>query len=325
MEVSMSTASFTRCAPVLLACCLLPLANCDDDDDAKPNQAPVAVAGGDSLVGRGATIALRGSGSSDADGAIVRYEWLIEGQTAPLVTASGDTVTVAPLVCDSDFACMLRVVDDAGAESFDTLHVRVRGPDNCLPTAVASGPAAAAPDSIISLHATAGDVDGPALVEWSLGGSAFVRASVLDTAVVAPRSFDMDYQCILRVTDDSGAVALDTHHVIVSWIRSPNGGEAFTVGDSLTVQLFAVPELVGLKLIVERAGEPMDLNVGGFTGSFSPVNDPTITFAIPDTIYDSFYGAVSTVSDSCRIRVFLYMDSQTYVQSAGCFSIHPRP
>jgi len=197
---------------------------------------------------------------------------------------------------------------------------------NQPPSASAAGDRAACPDSLFTLRASASDPDGRvALLEWSVGGGPFTVAAAGDTSRVAPSVFNINYPCVLRVTDDSGAVALDTHHVIVSWIRSPNGGEAFTVGDSLTVQLFAVPELVGLKLIVERAGEPMDLNVGGFTGSFSPVNDPTITFAIPDTIYDSFYGAVSTVSDSCRIRVFLYMDSQTYVQSAGCFSIHPRP
>jgi hypothetical protein len=313
-----------RCLwPVLLALTLgiLLVQGCDDTSVA-PNTPPLALAEGDTLVWRGAALSLRGS-ASDADGAILRYEWQIEGDIAFVPVTDGDTSFAAPAFCDPDFVCILRVVDNDGAVAYDTLHVQVIG--NCAPTALASGDAAAAPESLITLHADGHDPEGPLSYEWSIGGGGFTAASGADTTVLAPARFDMDYPCILRVTDDSGATALDTHHVIVSWIRSPNGGESFSVGDSLHVQLFAVNELVGLKLMVLRLGEDMDLGIGGSTGSFSPMNDPTISFIIPDTIYDDFYGPVSTVSDSCRIRIFRYQDSQTYVQSAGFFTILPRP
>ena len=100
------------------------------------NVAPVANAGSDQIVtdsdaNGGELVALDGSGSSDADGAIIGYEWS-EGSS---IIASGATPSV--LLGVGVHTLTLRVTDDDGATATDTVVVTV-SPGNQAPGAVST-------------------------------------------------------------------------------------------------------------------------------------------------------------------------------------------
>ena len=89
------------------------------------NQSPVADPGGPYAEPVGQTVFFDGSGSSDVDGTIVSYAWLLgDGQTA-----SGGVVThVYPIQSDSrTYTVALTVVDNDGASGTAAKDVTIAG------------------------------------------------------------------------------------------------------------------------------------------------------------------------------------------------------
>ncbi|MBN1309116.1 MAG: hypothetical protein JXA18_14425, partial [Chitinispirillaceae bacterium] len=85
---------------------------------------PVANAGNDTIVGRGDTIYLRGSGSADKFGSISKYEWDIGNSGNFIETSSGDTtITIGDSFNFNGFDCVLRVTDDDSISSLDTVSI----------------------------------------------------------------------------------------------------------------------------------------------------------------------------------------------------------
>jgi hypothetical protein len=193
--------------------------------------------------------------------------------------------------------------------------------------AVAGNDTIVAPDSTIVLSGSASyHTDGVIeRYEWMVKGvDSFVLSSTGDTTISAPAEFDLDFTCVLRVTDAAGAVDVDTMVAIVSWIRSPNSGEVFHTGDSLRVSLVPVNTLVEIRLLVERDGELYRLRPPGFSRGIVPQDEPEQAILLPDSIYD-LGGMVSVVSDSCRIQVLRYNMTEINVRSKGYFRIEPGP
>ena len=200
-------------------------------------------------------------------------------------------------------------------------------PANESPIAVAVAAPFVAPESTLVLTGSgSSDPDGRiALFAWQFGpGSTFVVVTTGDTSITAPAGVLDDFPCALRVTDNEGASALDTVHVRVTWLKSPNGGEVYHVGDTLTVELFAVTDPLGLTLTIERGSDLLLLAIPGLGSSIVPYSTPRVSFVVPATVYDAAYGgAVSIVSDSCRILVHEYTDFNNNISSVGYFSIVP--
>jgi len=95
-----------------------------DDPD---NERPLADAGLDQSVRRGATVLLDATGSRDPDGEIVDYEWSI---TRPDGTARTPDCVDCPRTrfrpnATGRFAITVTVTDDDGATATDTLYVNV--------------------------------------------------------------------------------------------------------------------------------------------------------------------------------------------------------
>jgi len=194
---------------------------------------------------------------------------------------------------------------------------------NAAPVALAGQGSVVLPGSQLVLNGDGTGVDGSVVgYEWLIdGNSDFVDVSNGDTTIDIPSAFNTDFLAVLRVTDDDGATGLDTLHTIVSWIESPNGGETFRIGDSMHVNLLAAQELVGIKLVVYRLGDEAFFDIPGFTAQFFLAAPTTVSFVLPDSLYDSVFGWMSPASDSCQIQVFKYMDPGVSVRSAGFFSI----
>ena len=63
------------------------------------------------------------------------------------------------------------------------------------------------------------------LMEWSIGGGAFIRASSPESLLFAPSTPNLNYPIILRVTDDDGNVVSDTLMLRVRKISKISGGD----------------------------------------------------------------------------------------------------
>ncbi|HKU12944.1 MAG TPA: autotransporter domain-containing protein [Steroidobacteraceae bacterium] len=126
--------------------------------------APIANAGQDRTVDDtdgqpGETVTLDASGSSDADGTIVEYDWSVQIDADTLLNlGTGQTIT-ARLPDDGGFNVLLRVTDNAGNVGRDSVLINVTAP-GLLPTANAG------PDRNVA------DTDGQPGESVTLDGSA---------------------------------------------------------------------------------------------------------------------------------------------------------
>ena len=94
-----------------------------------PNQAPTAVAAQNQFVDEGTSVALDGSGSSDADGTIAGYLWVQTGGTGISLSnaAHAQASFTAPVVGlnGENFTFRLTVTDDDGSSSVANMTVSV--------------------------------------------------------------------------------------------------------------------------------------------------------------------------------------------------------
>lgn len=155
------------------------------------------------------TVTLDGSKSVDNDGSIVSYEWTWNGGTA-----SGPMPTITftdPEVYD----ITLTVTDNQGATDTDRVSVSVLAAANTEPVAVAtaSPTSGLAPLTVQLDGSGSSDTDGSITDytwTWTGGGTAAgVSPSVVFTTA-------QDYEVVLTVTDDDGAIDRDTVMVTVT-------------------------------------------------------------------------------------------------------------
>lgn len=179
--------------------------------DACDNLAPVANAGTDQTITRtspaGASVSLDGTGSTDADGTIVSYEWLENGT----VIATG--ATTAHTFALGTHTVTLRVTDDDGASSEDVVTITV---NNAPPVANAganqvlecvNGGALATLDGSASF-----DVDGTISYLWTTGA----------TTATTTKTFGLGTTTVgLTVTDNDGAQDSDQVDITVQDTQKP--------------------------------------------------------------------------------------------------------
>lgn len=208
------------------------------------NRVPVANAGPDQTVALGQTIALDGSGSSDADGDRLRFEWRLVLRPTGSRAALSDRHTVRPTFT-ADVAGRYRIrlrVSDRKVES------RVK--DAVLVTTGNVAPVAAAgPDQTARVGGTVGldgggssDANGdPLTFRWSLEAPQGSAARLSDPNTVAPR-FVVDkpgtYRATLIVSD--GTLDSGPDQAVISIENSQpvaNAGQDRTAPVGDTVQL----------------------------------------------------------------------------------------
>ncbi len=183
------------------------------------NQLPAAAAGEDRIVadtdGRaGESVMLDGTRSSDADGTIVSYEWLVGTST---VIARGATAQVR--LPDGPQQITLRVTDDQGGAASDAVTITVATPAPSMsPIANAGNDRIIAdtdglPGETVALDASdSRDPDGTiATYEWLLNDQPL--ASGVNPSV---RLADGESFITLVVTDDAGNSSSDAILVTVS-------------------------------------------------------------------------------------------------------------
>ena len=217
----------------------------DDDGDSDcdsltvtVNSPPSADAGGPYSGEIGSSIILDGSGSTDADGAIVEYRWDLDNDG--LYDTVGITTTVT-YTEGGAYTVALEVFDDVGDSAGATATVTVALPPKVAPTAKAAGPYSGDEGSPIGLDGSAStDEDGSIeAYGWDLDNDGLYDngAGVTTTVTYAD---DGVYSVGLQVADSDGYTNTTSTTVSVSNLAPVvAAGEDQTVGVGETVSLDA--------------------------------------------------------------------------------------
>ncbi|MEW8005072.1 MAG: PKD domain-containing protein [Candidatus Thiodiazotropha sp.] len=208
------------------------------------NQPPNADAGADQTVAAGETVQLDGSASSDADGAIVSYNW--RQNRGPSVVLQ-DARTAAPsfvMPADAELAFTLSVTDDSGAITRDSVVIHSAVSSNQPPNADAGADQTVAAGETVQLDGSASsDADGT-IVSYNWRQNRGPSVVLQNARTVAPNFLmpaDAELAFTLSVTDDSGAVTRD---FIV--VRSAINNNQPPLADAGIDQTVVVGEIVQL-------------------------------------------------------------------------------
>jgi len=189
-----------------------------------PTVVPVADAGGPYAGTQGVPVGLDGSGSTDADGNIVTYEWDCEGDGIFEFSSFNSNDVTCTYSTIGVYTLQLRVTDDDGNQDVDTAQVTLT---NILPIADAGGPYTGTEATPVAVDGTgSGDIDG-SIVQYSWDCDS---DGLPDVILPTPNGATCTYPgsgtftITLTVTDDDGATDTDTATVTV--VSSPPNANA---------------------------------------------------------------------------------------------------
>jgi PKD repeat protein len=201
------------------------------------NKSPSAVISGPSTVKEGELVTFDGSGSTDPDGSIVKYEWDLDYSNGVFsASATGRTVSISYPDGPATAIIALRVTDDSGASDIATSQVTVV---NVPPTADAGGPYSGQVGTPIAMAGTGtdpGPVDQKTLTyQWSFGDGTHGSGQLVSHSYQKAGN----YQATLTVIDKDGGQATDTATVQVWAANQPptaviSGPTSGLVGQTLT-------------------------------------------------------------------------------------------
>jgi len=170
-----------------------------------------------------------GSGSSDPDGTIAKYEWDLDGNGSYETDTGSTAITTHGYADAGQYNVGLRVTDNGGAVGTSSVIVAVK---NRPPTASFTAVPNPAPiGTQVNFNASASsDPDGSiAKYEWDLDGNGSYETDTGSTATTTKRYTNGgDVTIGLRVTDDSGETATTTR--LVSVVGSYFGAVSSTSG-----------------------------------------------------------------------------------------------
>ncbi|SHH63025.1 PKD domain-containing protein [Halobaculum gomorrense] len=210
---------------------------------ASENEPPLADAGLDQRVDRGAVVWLDGGGSLDPDGELVAHRWSIRTPDGRQIEPKSPTAvsTTFDASAVGRYEVTLTVTDDRGTVRSDTLYVDVAASDptdhsfdengsesgpNRPPTGRISGPDTVTRGESATFAADVYDPDGRvASYAWSNGEAGRSSTRTVDAPVGETVAFSV------RVTDDDGATAVFRKSVTVV-AGADDGGATADVGNA---------------------------------------------------------------------------------------------
>jgi hypothetical protein len=208
------------------------------------NEPPLADAGLDQTVDRGATVLLDGTGSRDPDGRIARYNWTVRDRAtgATVTTVEGPRPSFVPPDV-GEYAVELVVTDDDGATSSDTLYVTVE--PGVGPSVALDGPTEPRVGEAVGYRATvASGAADLVYAEWRVDGRLVSNHSLRgDETDRFSRTFPTtdDRQLSVRVVDADGRAATETMTVR----PRPSGDD----GPAQSIAASQSPRVVGPRVV----------------------------------------------------------------------------
>jgi RHS repeat-associated protein len=267
------------------------------------NQRPVANAGSDQTVSKGAVVTLNGSQSSDPEGAALTYQWTLLSQPPGSAATLGNPASVNPQFTPAvfgNYVTQLIVNDGESSSAPDTVQVSIV---NRAPTANAGGPYTGAVGIPIQFAGLGQDPDGDAVTfNWNFGDGGLASGATPMHTYTAPGNFIV----ALTTTDSFGASAVSqtTVTVTAALVLNPIGNKAVNLGETLTftvsasnpsggpISLFVAPlPLPNHATFNAAAGlftfRPDTTQVGTFQLTFTAVSgnksvSETITITVPN-------------------------------------------
>ncbi len=208
------------------------------------NSPPVAAAGADTAGQVGQTITLNGSGSSDADGNALTYQWgLVSTPPGSTATLQQESTATPSFVLDraGTYSAQLVVNDGLATSQPDTVTISTL---NTKPVAQAGADRSGTVGTVIHLDgAASSDVDGDSLTyQWSLIAQPATSTATLQSPTSVMPHFTLDqvgtYVAQLLVHD--GTVSSEPTTVTISTLNSApvaNAGadQSGTVGTTITL------------------------------------------------------------------------------------------
>lgn len=196
---------------------------------AATGEPPLAEAGLDQTVQRGAGVILDAGGSRDPDGEVTGYDWRIEAPNGTTLTPECSDCERTRFTADAvgEYNVTVEVTDDDGNTANDTLYVTVESPPDG-PTVSLSGNTAPSVDAPARYDATAtaGDAE-LETVEWTVDGRSATEQEVDGESATRSliRAFDDASSRTVRVTvtDEAGRTATDALRVDPRAERSDSG------------------------------------------------------------------------------------------------------
>ena len=184
------------------------------------NIPPTANAGPDqNITLPTSTVTLSGSGT-DTDGTIATYAWTkISGPVGSIITSPTTAATSVTALVQGVYVFRLTITDNLGATGFDDVQITVNPAPNIPPTANA-GPDQniTLPTNTVNLSGSGTDPDGTISTYLWTKISGPVAGTITNAAAAATSVTGLVagiYKFELKVTDNSGAIAVATMQVIV--------------------------------------------------------------------------------------------------------------
>lgn len=208
--------------------------------NAAANILPVANAGGNQTITLPATLALNGTGSTDADGTIASYLWAqVSGPntwTPSSTTAS--SITVSGLIAGT-YQFRLTVTDNRGGTNAVTVTVTVNAAANVLPVANAGNNQTVTLPATVTLNGGAStDADGVIsgyLWQQLSGPNTSTLSSTTAQSITVSGLAAGTYQFRLTVTDNSGGTNSDVVTITVN--SATNQAPTANAGSNQTITL----------------------------------------------------------------------------------------
>jgi hypothetical protein len=228
---------------------------------------------------------------TDIDGTIKEYAWDFTGDGTFEFTNTTQATAGFGYNTAGIYKAVLRVTDDDGKATRDTVTVMVLLD---APVVNAGKDTTVSINDTVRLHGSATQQFGTIVKwEWDVGNTGmFTPLNPPDTTFIAPSIENLNYQCVLRVTDDDGNVAKDTVKVSISQDKPiAIAGMDITVKRRDTVHLNGggSTDLIGRICKYEW-------NIGN-SGNFITCNDGSVSFIAPDTFNFNDYICILRVTD----------------------------
>ena len=208
------------------------------------NRVPVADAGGDQSVETGQVVTLDGSGSSDADGDSLTYQWRqVAGLIIGIVNADMAVANFTPSSAGI-YEFELSVSDGEASAARDNITITVVAP-NTSPVADAGGDQSVETGQVVTLDGSgSSDADGDSLTyQWRQVAGLIIGIVNADMAVAnfTPSSAGI-YEFELSVSDGEASAARDN---ITITVVAPNTSPVADAGGDQSVETGQVVTLDG--------------------------------------------------------------------------------
>ena len=262
------------------------------------NRTPVANAGIDQSVNRGAVVSLDGMASSDPDGNPLTYKWTAPaGIILSSVTASKPTFTAPNIIVNTSYTLTLVVNDGLIDSPADQVVITVRL-ENRTPVANAGADQTVNEGSTVTLDGFAStDPDGnPLTYKWTTpSGITLSSSTASKPTFVAPEVMvNTSYTLTLVVND--GLVNSPADQVVIT-VRNVNKVPVANAGPNQTVNELSAVTLDGSSS-TDADGNPLTYKWTapvGITLSSTTVAKPT--FAAPEVTVNTSYIFALVVND----------------------------